>query len=229
MKAVVLAGGFGTRMYPFTEVIPKCLLPVDGVPVSRRIIDDFRAQGFEDIILCVNEPHKKQFEHEFRDIHLTTLKFSVSPEPQGTAGELLYAKPLIGEDPFILHYGDDLTKVNYKDLIKFHNENQAGVTLAVTSKVPLSVGLIEATFNIVTGFNEKPFLSKSWAWTAVGVFGPSVFDWCHKGWDIAKDVIPKMIKKGFNIYAYDTNSIWIDAGNLYHWRLANKLAREGKI
>jgi len=231
MKAFVLAGGSGSRMAPYTDVMPKCLLPVNGSPCVRIIIQRMLDSGIEekDVVLCINEWAQKHFAHEFRDLK---IQFNISPRPYGTAGELADASMLI-ENTNILHYGDDLTKVDYFELINRHREWNADLTLASTNQVYLNLGLITIQNGMSNGrivlWKEKPFLPSVLAWAAVAVFNRDFVDYLAVGKDISHDVIPRMMADGKKIYAYNSNSRWVDIGSLEHWKLANKLAKEGKI
>ncbi|NVM57789.1 MAG: nucleotidyltransferase family protein, partial [Desulfobacterales bacterium] len=219
MRVFVLAGGHGTRFHPYSEIIPKCLIPIQGTPISRLLVNRLLSQGFEDIVICVNRWAEPLFRHEFRDL---PVKFSVTERPLGTAGELLAARDLV-DGKFILQYGDDLTRIGYEGLVSFHLKNQADVTLAVTRKVPLEVGVVEVTWEgRITALREKPFLGRH-AWAAVSVFEPVVLEYCGVGKDLAKDVVPKMIEDKRRVYAYEIDSIWLDVGSIGHYRLANEL------
>lgn len=215
----------GTRFHPLTLVIPKCLIPVAGKPAVRWIIEDIMAQGFHDIVLLINRQDEPLFRYEFRDLD---LQFSVSEEPCGSAGEIFTARKFV-QDTFIVHYGDDLTKVPYKEMVEFHRKKGADATLAVTKKVPLEVGIISLNHEgRVVSFAEKPFLGKN-AWAAVSVFEPLVLKYCAPGKDLASEVVPQMMADGCKVYGYDTDSLWVDVGNIGHWRMANKLIKEGKL
>ena len=227
MMVFILAGGYGTRFHPYSELIPKCLVPIQGTPISRLLVLRLLAQGFKvtDIVVCINKWAEPLFRHEFRDL---PVFFNVTEQPLGTAGELLSAKPLV-DGTFILQYGDDLTRIDYKGLVDFHKAKEADVTLAVTKKVPLEVGVVEVTWGEkITAFREKPFLGRH-AWAAVSVFEPIVLEYCGIGKDLAKDVIPKMLEDKRRVYAYEIDSVWLDVGSIGHYRLANELVEKGEI
>jgi len=216
MKFFILAGGRGTRMAPYSDVIPKCLIPVAGVPCVRRIIEDIIDQGFNDIILCINKEYEPNFRHEFRDID---IEFSVSEEPLGTVGEILCARKLI-DDTFVLRYGDDLTEIDYKALIDFHKKEDATATLALTTSVPLSVGIAELDGSRITKMREKPPLGLP-SWAAIAVLEPKAISYFKLGEDIAGDALPKMIKNDETVCGFMIDSIWLDVGIVEHWRTAN--------
>ena len=118
IRFIVMAGGKGDRLFPFSAVIPKCLIPVAGKPCVRWIVEDALSQGFNDIVLCINKKDERNFMHEFRDLN---IKFSVNSRATGTVDELLCAQENgFITDTFILRYGDDLTDVSFNDIVSFH-------------------------------------------------------------------------------------------------------------
>jgi NDP-sugar pyrophosphorylase family protein len=169
VRLFVLAGGKGERFFPFSSVIPKCLIPVAGKPCIRWIIEDALAQGFNDIVLCINKSDSSSYRHELRDVN---LKYSISEEAHGTVGELLCARNFV-TGRFVLRYGDDLTETNYPELLRFHVEKKAIATLVVTTELDLPVGIVDvAECGKVAGFVEKPKLGRpSW----VLMFFPECF------------------------------------------------------
>jgi len=225
VRFFVLAGGLGTRFHPWTLIVPKCLIGVAGKPAVRWIIEDIMAQGFNDIVVCINKKDEKYFQYELRD--LPNLKFNVSEEPMGTSGEVLVARRLI-EDSFVLRYGDDLTELDYKALINFHKEKKAIATIAVTTKFRLPVGVMELDEDSrVLKFDEKPYLDK-FVWAAVAVLDPKAIAYFRLGEDIATQALPKMIEAGEPVYAFVIDSPWFDVGSVDGWAASDQYFREKK-
>jgi len=224
MRMLVLAGGKGERFFPFSTLIPKCLVPVAGKPCLRWIVEEATQQGFTDIILCVNRKDESNFKYEFRDLK---LKYSVSEEPTGTVDELSFARGLI-DGAFILRYGDDLTEIDYRELVKFHKEKEAAVTLAATTGFRLPVGILETdAIGRVAKFIEKPKLERP-SWIGIGVFEPRVLNYLRAGEDIAADTISRMLGAGEKVYSFVVQNGWYDVGNIEHWRMADDYFRKGK-
>jgi NDP-sugar pyrophosphorylase family protein len=220
----VLAGGKGDRFFPISTIIPKCLVPVAGKPCLRWIVEDAIEQGFADIILCVNEKDESNFRYEFRDLK---LNYSVSKEPTGTVGELSFARGLV-DGAFILRYGDDLTEINYRELLRFHREKEAAVTLAATTGFRLPVGILETdALGRVAKFIEKPRLERP-SWIGIGVFEPRVLNYLRAGEDIAADTISQMLEAGEKVYSFVVQNGWYDVGNIEHWRMADDYFRKSK-
>lgn len=222
-RLFILAGGKGERLFPFSNLIPKCLVPVAGKPCARWIVEDAVSQGFTDIVLCINRWDESHFRYEFRD--LVFLQYSVSEEPCGTVGELLCAKPYI-EGTFIVRYGDDLTGIDYAELVRSHKERKAAVTLAVTTEFVLPVGVVEVGGEgRVINFIEKPTLGKP-SWVGIVVMEPQILNYFAVGEDLGRDTIPKMLKAGEKTYCFMTNNHWYDVGNVEHWRKADEHFRK---
>ena len=225
MRCFVLAGGAGSRLQPYTDILPKCLLPVHSKPCVRWIIEHLLEQGFNDIVICINKAYEELWKHEFRDLK---LRFSVTEKPCGTAGEILAAAPYIN-GAFVLVYGDDLSFMNYKKLVKFHQSRKDAIgTLALTKKVPLEVGVVTLDGNLVRELKEKPYLNVN-AWTGVACLEPEILNYLSVGADFARDVFPTVIKHGYKLYAYSEDVEWLDIGSITHYRIACQKARTGKL
>lgn len=224
VRLFVLAGGKGERFFPFSSVIPKCLIPVAGKPCIRWIIEDALAQGFDDIVLCINKNDSSSYRHELRDVN---LKYSISEEAHGTVGELLCARNFV-TGPFVLRYGDDLTETNYLELLRFHVEKKAIATLVVTTELDLPVGIVDvAECGKVVGFVEKPKLGRP-SWVGIAVFEPRALDFFGDNEDVASDVLPRMLRAGEPVYAFVMHKPWYDVGNIEHWRKADDYFKNGK-
>ncbi|MFH8093012.1 MAG: nucleotidyltransferase family protein [Candidatus Aenigmatarchaeota archaeon] len=227
MPVFILAGGYGTRMQPYSQIIPKCLLPVAGKPCVRWIVERFLSQGFNNITICINEWMVDQFEFAFRDLN---IKFSITPHPVGTLNELRNALSKYNKkiQKFFLQYGDDLTQVDYLRVVKYHENKKSDVTLVTTKNVNLEFGIVKVDKeNKVIEFMEKPKVNKP-IWTSVSIFDEKAiecFNSCE-GNDIASDLFPYLIRKGLKVYSYEISSPWVDIGNIFHYIKANELMKE---
>ena len=232
MQVIVLSAGVGTRLFPISNFLPKAMIPVGEKPCIRWIVERIKKQGFDDILLRINEKDAPLFKHEFRDLNLAV---SCADRPYGTAGELLEMRKrreIHGED-FILYYGDELTPIDLKRLEKFHQYfKHPLVTLALVQGMKLDVGTVSLdNEGNVLSFEEKPPLDKA-IWAGICIFNETIFNgpWLSPDTDLAKDVFPKMTggKKSL-IKAAVLSTEWLDIGTLSHWERANKLACEGKL
>ncbi|MCW3128625.1 MAG: nucleotidyltransferase family protein [Methanophagales archaeon] len=219
MKVLVLAGGEGSRLAPFTSILPKALFPISGRPVSRIIIERLISFDLEDIILCINREYEKLFRHAFRDLD---IQYSVSPSPQGSAGEVYYARQFIDDD-FLVVYSDDLTEIEYDAFIKFHNEHKSDVSLHITKELLLDVGVVVTNKEgKLLSFKEKPPINVP-IWTGTAIFKKEFIYYFKPNKDIARDVFPALLKHGRKVYCYETDSLWLDIGSISHYRRAKKI------
>ena len=223
MRIVILAGGEGARMQPWTTFVPKCLLPVSGKAVSRYIVEKLCQEGYKDIILCINKQFQQQFQHEFRDVD---IEFSVTDRPMGTAGEVYYAlKKYPTDKEFMVVYADDLTALDHKKMWEGHTSNNAVATVAVTCNVPLDVGIVKTEKDSVVNFKEKPLikdlgLEDAHVWIGTAIFDTTLQSLFKPGKDIAKDILPSLITHGLKVGAFISDSLWLDIGTLSHYKRA---------
>jgi len=217
---LILAGGEGSRFTPTTQVVPKALIPVAGKPCIRWIIDELVSQGFNKLIVCVNEPHEDLFAHELRD---TGVRFSVSKKPLGTCGEIINASKLIDSDIFMIVYADDLTHTNYRGLLELLSSGD--MALAITNSVDLDFGLVISKGIHVQGFLEKPNLKHvtgNGIWTGRLAMRTSSLSDLQGCYDLAKDVFPKLLQQGKRLVILSSDELWFDVGSVAHWRKANE-------
>ena len=225
MRAFVLAAGVGTRLQPYTNLIPKPLLPVGGKPCIRYIINRLIRQGFEDIVVCVNDAHLSMFKHELRDLDIS---YSISSKPLGTAGEIFNCRDLIDDD-FLIYYADELTDINLKNLVEFHNSKKDGLaTLALVSQFPLPVGLIKLKGSELQSIAEKPSINIPF-WVGIAVLREEILEYVSLGDDFARNIFPRILDEGKKIYTKTFETEWIDIGNISRYRYANDLAEKGLI
>ncbi len=157
-RAVVLCGGRGVQLRPFTYELPKPMVPVKGRPLLEHILDGLRDQGIRDIVLTIDYLGDK-IEQHFGDGGKfgVKLQYAKSTKPVGTGGSLRLAQALVGDQPFLVVYGDVLAKIDYQELIDFHAEHKKLVTMAVTSVAdPSAAGSVSLRGPKVVAFTEKP-------------------------------------------------------------------------
>ncbi len=218
MKVFILTGGEGSRLAPFTSILPKALFPIGGFPVSRIMVERLISFGLKDIVLCLNQQYEELFRHEFRDLD---IQYSVSPSPQGSAGEVYYARQFIDDD-FLVVYSDDLTAIDYDAFIKFHDEHKSDATLCVTKEMPLDVGVVEINEEReLLAFREKPQINIP-VWTGNAIFKRELITYFKPDEDIARDVFPILYGYEKKLYCYETDSLWLDIGTISHYRRAKE-------
>lgn len=161
MKAVILAGGLGTRLKPFTEVIPKPLLPIGEKTLLEIQIEHLKKYGFDEIYLALNykaDYVKSYLENEKK--YGVKLYYSIENKKLGTCGPITLLKDKLTE-PFLLINGDILTKANFKDIYKFALKFEESPLTIVTKIIttPFRFGSIETNGNYITKVTEKPDLN----------------------------------------------------------------------
>jgi mannose-1-phosphate guanylyltransferase len=160
MKAIILAGGLGTRLQPYTFFIPKPMLPLGNKPLLEHIIEWLKNDdnNIDHVIICVSYLHRT-IEDYFEDGSRLGIKieYARSDRPLATAGQLLTAKKFI-DDTFVCVYGDSIYEFSLREMIKEHDRLDAFISMALLSyKTRLKYGFIDVNGNNkVTTWNEKP-------------------------------------------------------------------------
>jgi mannose-1-phosphate guanylyltransferase len=162
MKAVILAGGLGTRLQPYTFFIPKPMLPLGNKPLLEYIIEWVKnAGGIDNIVVCVSYLHRT-IEDYFEDGARfgVEIEYARSERPVATAGQLKTAEKLLDE-PFVCVYGDSVYKFNLRKMIREHMESKAFVSMALLAySTKLKYGFIDMNGqDKVTAWREKPEIS----------------------------------------------------------------------
>ena len=161
MKAVILAGGLGTRLRPYTKSLPKSMLPLGGKPILEYEIEWARKNGIKEIVLCVSYLRNK-IEDYFEDGKKFGVKieYAVSKKPLATAGQLKTAEKFI-DDTFVCLYGDSIYNFSLRNMIKHHKKSRANVTMSLFDyRFNLKYGVIDTKKSgQVTAWNEKPEFS----------------------------------------------------------------------
>ncbi len=159
MQAVILAGGKGTRLMPYTTVFPKPMLPVGGKPIIDIIVQQLAYFGFTDIVISLGylgDYIRMYFDDKSRVPGGVTIRYVEESTPLGTSGPVALVPRL--EDNLLVINGDILTTLDYSDLMRYHKSKKASLTLAVgVRQVTMSLGILELDANsAVTNFSEKP-------------------------------------------------------------------------
>ncbi len=213
MKAAILAGGAGTRLYPITTYVPKMLLPLGNRYVIEYIIDYLKRHGITELVMLLSAA-----EFELTRNHLgggsrygITVEYSVA-ERIGTAGAIGAAADVLGES-FVAYYGDVLTDMSLSDMILFHKKRKAACTIAMSTSVPIDYGVGRvAEDGRLTYFEEKPVLKEYPMSMGIHVLEREVLEYCKPKMDLAHDVVPKLMENGKSVYAYLTPKRHYDIG-----------------
>ena len=161
MKVVLLVGGFGTRLSEYTKTIPKPMIEIGGKPMLLHIMEHYAKYGFKNFYIALGykgEFIKKFFNKNFFDWNINLIETGRNTM---TGGRLKRLKKYIGEETFMMTYGDGLSNVNLKKLLKFHKKNKKLVTLTAV-RPPARFGVIKFKGQRVSYFKEKSKLDEGW-------------------------------------------------------------------
>ncbi|MDA1060742.1 MAG: sugar phosphate nucleotidyltransferase [bacterium] len=223
MKAVILAGGLGQRLKPFTEVIPKPLLPVGEKAVLEIQIERFKMYGFNEIYLATN--YKSDYiENFFGNGSRYGVKLEVSKEniPLGTAGPILLLKKKLDE-PFIVMNGDILSLIDFSKIYNLALNSNSDLTLAIKKEItPYHFGNIFFDGDFVTGIEEKPDLVTH-ILAGIYVMKPAIFSLFPENEYFGMDqLIKKMLQSNKKIVKYEMDEYWLDIGRPDDYEKAQK-------
>jgi len=226
LKAVILAGGKGTRLYPITKEIPKPLLPIRGKPIINHLVDLFYLQGIKDIAILINKDFREDFNWwKKRYYPKNKIKIVEEKKPLGTFGGLWLLKDWISNNSFFLANGDELKKINLSKMINFHQKFQRPATIALV-KVPnpKDYGVVICQKGIVQEFLEKPKDSPTkYINSGLYLLSPEIFNY-HPGPKflmVEKDLFPKLAKEN-KLAGFKFNGKWMDTGTWQRYSQALK-------
>ena len=214
IKTVIMAGGKGTRLDPFTKVIPKPLLPIGDDPIIELIMKEFISHGLKDFFITLNEK-AKMIKAYFNDHNMEyNIKFVDEKKQLGTVGSLRLLKDVL-DDVFFLSNSDILIKNNYSEILSFHQNGDYKMTIVGAMKQHcISYGVCEIeTDGKLKSFKEKPTIDYL-VNTGFYVINPSVIKYIPKDtyFDMT-DLLKSLMNKGERIGVYPVSEkSWIDVG-----------------
>lgn len=230
MKAVILAGGFGTRISEESHLKPKPMIEIGGYPILWHILKLFYHQGIDEFIICAGYKqhvikeyfadyflHRSDITFDFSDGHKTIVhetaseKWKITVVDTGlstmTGGRIKRIKKYIGQEPFLLTYGDGVSDVDIQSLIKFHKKNGKLATLTAVHPVG-RFGILDLDGDSISSFGEKTESTTDWINGGFMVLDPKVIDYI-KGDDTTfeKEPLEKLSSEG-QLMAYKHNGFW---------------------
>ena len=224
MKAVILAGGKGTRLKPYTTVFPKPLMPIGDKPILEIVVRQLKSHGFEELIMAVG--HLAELIMTFFNNgskYGVKIKYMREDKPLGTAGPLALMKEELN-DLFLMINGDVLTTLNYSDLIDYHKKNGAIATIALNKRtVKIDFGVVELDDSkSIVGYTEKPGIEYLVS-MGVYVFDPKVLRYIKpKEYLDFPDLIKELISNGETVKGYVYDGYWLDIGRPEDYERANE-------
>lgn len=240
ITVVIVAGGFGTRLRPLTETIPKPMVKVGDLPILHHILNWFKFYGFEKYVFCLCYlPDKIQ--SYFQD----GSKFGVGIEyvyedvsvPLGSAGAVGLARSLV-KGPFIVTYADILRNLDLTDFVTKHFENGGDVTINLhksSSNPPRSTVIYDPNTYQIKQFIEKPTAqqipTQNWSNGSLYMFNPDIFFQIvpGKSLDFGHDIFPQLINQNKKIFCLPTEGYFIDIGDLDKLQQAEYDIKSGKF
>jgi len=229
-KAIILSAGFGKRMLPLTETIPKPLLPIAGIPIIRRTIDNLASFGITEIVINLH--------HLVDEVKRTLtppppgiqIYFTEEAEILGTAGGIKAAQNILGDSDFIVINSDIIAEIDFKDLVKQHKKKDALTTMVLRQdSYAEKYGPIEIDNNgKIRRFLNKPDLDNNiqlakYMFTGIQIMSPRFLEKIpNTGYsDISKDIYPKLVAAKEGLYGYVTEGYWTDIGTPETYLVAN--------
>ena len=216
MRAVILAGGKGTRLRPYTTVLPKPLVPVGERPILELIIRQLAGCGYDRLDLCVGhlgELIRAYLEESPAVPDGIEVAYHWEDEPMGTAGALRQLEFGDGES-FLVMNGDILTTLDYGALMASHLEQGAGLTIATHRKdVQMALGVIEGDDTTVTDYIEKPTLHYEVS-MGIYVYSEAAVRHIPDGYFDFPDVVKAMLASGGEVRKYRFDGTWFDIGTV---------------
>jgi NDP-mannose synthase len=213
MRAVILAGGLGMRLRPYTTILPKPLVPIGDRPVLEHILRRLSACGATEIDLCIGhlgELIQVYFSQSTALPEGLELRWHWEEEPLGTAGALGIVPDL--EETFIAMNGDILTTLDYGALVDHHRAAGATLTVATHAKrVDIDLGVIESSEGRITGYREKPSLAYDVS-MGIYVYEPRALGFLPGGPCPFPELVQRLLDAGEVVATYPNDAEWYDIG-----------------
>ena len=221
MKAVIIAGGLGTRLRPLTNNTPKPMLPIGEKPILEHLLNWTKRGGIKSVVLCVSYL-KESIEDYFGDGEKfgVNIEYAISKKQLATAGQLKTAEEFI-EDDFVCLYGDSIFNFSLKSMIKQHSIKKSFVTMSLSEyKTNLPYGVIETSKNgKVIKWKEKPEI-KANVNMGCYIMNPQVFNLIPKNKSYGMDDVIKKIMKKNTVNSFITKKGFTDIGNKESYKQA---------
>lgn len=214
MRAIILAGGQGTRLMPYTAVIPKPLMPVGEMPIVEILINQLQRSGVDRITFALGHlAHLVQAVIGNGDKFGVKIDYSIEDKRLGTSGPLTLIQDL--NETFMVLNGDVLTDLNFDNLTSFHSSRNSTITIACHKRtVNIDYGVIHRDGFIVTRYEEKPTI-ELFVSMGIYVFDPAVLRYLPQGSYLDfPDLVNKLIEGNDKVLIYPYDGIWFDLGRL---------------
>lgn len=230
MKACIMCGGTGTRLRPLTFKHPKPSIPILNKPSVLHLVEHLSREGFNEIVVTLGYMGER-IEEQLGDGHIfgVHINYVYEKEKLGTAGGVKNAEKYLKKEPFIVLGGDHVLNLNLREMYRFHETNDAKVTIGLLSiDDPRDFGIADMDINNrIHRFLEKPTAGQIFsnlASTGIYICDPSIFKWIpeHKKYDFAKDLFPALLAADEKINGVLVRGQWTDVGSSAAYRQAQR-------
>lgn len=221
--AVILVGGSGLRMRPFTEDMPKCMIPLQGKPLIHWILNWLKSNGFKHIVMGV--AYRKEVIMNYLKENPQGLKIDFSEHTvEGETGEgfRLAISRFVNDENFLAMNGDEITNLNLEKLEEMHLKNKPVATIAV-SPMRSPFGILELEGDDIVGFKEKTLLENTLVSIGVYLFNREILSYIPKVGSIEKTVFPLLAKKRLlKAYRLSPSEVWLTINSVKDLSVAEK-------
>ena len=224
MKAIVLCGGKGTRLRPYTHTIPKPMLLLGRKPILEYTVEHLKKDGFKEIVLAVGHMREQIMDYfgEGRKFGVR-IEYSIENDALGDAGGVKNAESFLkNQGAFLVETGDHLTNLDYGKLLAFHEKNKPFVTVGLKRLgMPFQYGTARLNEkNQITGFDEKPII-EHFINSAIYVFDKRALPYFPDRGVISFDVLPKLVKER-KAMGFVFDDYWVDVGGIKEYEELNQ-------
>jgi len=214
MQTIILAGGRGSRLDPYSRILPKPLFPIGDKPIAAILVEQLKRAGADEVIMCLGYLADliMTYFKDGREFGLR-IRYSLETEPMGTAGPLKKVEGL--KEDFIVVNGDELTTLNFRALYEYHKLSRADMTVAVQKKAThSSFGVLEIQDGKVIAYTEKP-THNYWASMGIYVLNKDVLAYIpdNTKFDMPS-LVQRLIQEGRRVLGYESQDLWFDIGTL---------------
>lgn len=221
IRAVILAGGKGTRLLPYTVALPKPLMPVGEMPILEIIVRQLKQAGISDLTLSVGHLHTLLQAYFGKGERWgVSMDYSLEKEPLGTAGPIALVDRL--SDPFLVMNGDLLSSIDFRDMLETHRRSGAIVTIASYPKeVKIQLGVLETEEGRLARYVEKPVINYR---VSMGIYAVNreALGYIEPGERLdLPDLIRRLIEDGRHVNLYGFDGYWRDIGTMDEYTAAN--------
>lgn len=235
MKAVIMAGGEGTRLRPLTCIYPKPMANLGGLPLMAHILNLLSAHGFSEAAVTLLYMPEKIREHFGEESSGVRLRYFEENTPLGTAGSVKHCEAFLDED-FLVISGDSMCDIDLSAAVRFHREREADATIvlySVDNPLEYGVTLVNGEGR-VTGFIEKPSWSNAFSDTVntgIYIFKRECLSLIPSGqpFDFARDLFPMMLRSNRRLFGYISGGYWNDVGSSTAYLASTIDLLEGKV